>query len=172
MSDVHVMIHHVAVPGLFLALMVTAHACERGAVAAGDGHLGARVSGSWTIQLFTDRLPIFARDAARGRHRIAGTFAFVQADADPNATPAAAAFGVYDLDFTPLGLPHRRGMPAATLLAVHQDSVEIRLDPTADDAAFVLRGQLRGDSILGTWTMSIPRLTETGGRFAMARRRP
>ena len=162
------MSHRVVFVGMILMLMATGSTCGCGAALVKDGQLGSQVAGSWTIQLTVDRPPIFARDAARDGHRISGTFAFVSADSD-RATPAA--FGVYDLDFTHLGLPHRRGVPAATLVAASRDSLEIRLNPTADDAVIVLRGQLRGDSILGTWTMSIPRITESGGRFAMARRR-
>jgi hypothetical protein len=115
-----------------------------------------------------ERLPVLAARTTSSKHTLLGSFAFV-ASGD-RARSSAAAYGVYDIDFASLGVPRGRGVPAATLLALAMDSVEIRLDPM-NDANVVLRGQLEGDSIVGVWNVSVPRVTEGGGRFVMVRRR-
>jgi hypothetical protein len=143
-------------------------ACDRETPASVNRDLGARMAGSWTARLTLDRLPVLAVNRASNNETLIGKFAFV-ASTD-RAAPRATAYGVYDMDFTGLGLPRRRGVPAATLVSLSEDSVEIRLDPTNDETVIVLRGLVQGDSVFGTWTVSVPRVTQGGGRFVMVRR--
>jgi hypothetical protein len=152
-----------------LCAAAAAAGCDREAPAAENRDLGSRVAGSWTVRLTVDRLPFLAARTTAREQSLVGTFAFVPST-DP-ADRSAAAYGVYDVDFARLGLAQRRGAPAATVLAVQQDSVEIRLDPMNDETVIVLRGLVQGDSVLGTWTVSVPRVTQGGGRFVMVRRR-
>lgn len=141
--------------------------CDREAPAAENRDLGSRMTGSWTVQLTVDRLPFLAAETVAREQTLVGEFAFV-ASTD-RADRSAAAYGVYDVDFGRLGLSQRRGVPAATLLAVQQDSVEIRLAPMDDQTVILLRGRLQGDSIAGVWDVSVPRVTAGGGRFVMVR---
>ena len=147
----------------------TALACDHEAPSSVNRDLGARMAGSWTARLTLDRLPVLGVNTASNKETLFGKFAFV-ASTDRVGQSAAVAYGVYDMDFTDLGLPRRRGVPAATLLALTQDSVEMRLDPTNDATVIMLRGLVQGDSLFGTWTVSVPRVTEGGGRFVMVRR--
>jgi hypothetical protein len=128
------------------------------------------MAGSWTARLTLDRLPVLAASTTSSKQTLFGKFAFIPST-DRAVQGTAAAYGVYDIDFATLGLPHRRGVPAATLRPLAKDSVEIRLDPMNDQTFIVLRGQLHGDSIVGVWDVSVPRVTEGGGRFVMVRRR-
>jgi hypothetical protein len=153
--------------GLCAALTV---ACDRESLASVSREVGSHVAGKWTARLTLDRLPILAGSTARLNQTLFGTFAFV-ASTERSSASGPAAYGVYDIDFTGLGLPRSRGVPAATLRALHGDSLEIRLDGVGDQATMVLRGELGGDSIVGTWGVSVPRVTEGGGRFAMVHTR-
>jgi hypothetical protein len=151
-----------------IGLCVATVACDRESPASVKRDLGSHMAGSWTVRLMLERLPVLAARTTSSKHTLLGSFAFV-ASGD-RARSSAAAYGVYDIDFASLGVPRGRGVPAATLLALAMDSVEIKLDPI-NDANVVMRGQLRGDSIIGIWDVSVPRVTEGGGRFQMVRRR-
>jgi hypothetical protein len=49
------------------------------------------------------------------------------------------------------------------------DSIEIRLDPTDQETSVILRGQLSGDSIVGTWRVALGRTASGTGRFTLRR---
>ena len=145
-------------------------ACDRDAPRPLNSDLTLRMAGSWSVHFTVERIPVLAHRSAITQ-TLAGKFAFVPPSADLQTRTHAAAYGVYDVDFSSLGLPRRRELPAATMVAIPPDSVEIRLDPENQETSIVLRGELRRDSIAGTWNVSIPRVTEGGGRFVMARQR-
>ena len=96
-------------------------ACDRETPASVNRDLGARMAGSWRARLTLERLPVLGVNTASNKETLFGEFAFV-ASTDRASQSAAVAYGVYDIDFTGLGLPRRRGVPAATVLAVQQDS--------------------------------------------------
>jgi len=154
---------------VILMLVVCEVACGRDSPPR-NSELATRMAGSWTVRFTVERIPLLAKSSATAR-TLDGKFAFVPPSADLRTQTNAAAYGVYDVDFSGLGLPRRRDLPAATMVALRSDSVEIRLDPDNEETSIVLRGKLGGDSIAGTWNVSVPRVTEGGGRFVMARQR-
>ena len=158
--------------GIACALSVmVALGCARPTPSAVSADLGSRIAGSWRAELTLDRPPIFVRDKTLSARGLTGEFAFVRAGADRrDRATDASAFGVYDIDFGVLGAPHRREVPSASLYALSPDSIEIRLDHLDAEAFVIFRGKLEGDSILGGWDISIPRVTEGGGKFVMVRK--
>ena len=84
---------------------------------------------------------------------------------------APTEYGTYDVDFTPLGAePRARGeTPTAVAGWIAPDSVQILLTSTVSGMLFELRGRVVGDSVDGTWSYTMTRVSSGGGRFVMTR---
>jgi hypothetical protein len=84
---------------------------------------------------------------------------------------APTEYGTYDVDFTPLGAePRARGQtPTAVAGWIAPDSVQILLTSTVSGMLFELRGRVVGDSVDGTWSYTMTRVSSGGGRFVMTR---
>jgi hypothetical protein len=82
-------------------------------------------------------------------------------------------YGTYDVDFTPFGIePRARGeTPTAVAGWIGPDSVQIVLTSTVPGMSLELRGQAAGDSVAGTWSYTLSRVSDGGGRFSMARQK-
>jgi hypothetical protein len=82
-------------------------------------------------------------------------------------------YGVFDVDFSPLGFDARRGNEPPTAIASWQtqDSVRIILADLENGIAVTMEGLTRGDSIVGTWKVWISRAAGGGGHFVMVRHR-
>jgi hypothetical protein len=82
-------------------------------------------------------------------------------------------YGTYDVDFTPFGIePRARGeTPTAVAGWIGPDSVQIVLTSTVPGMSLELRGRSAGDSVAGTWSYTLSRVSDGGGRFLMARQR-
>ena len=82
-------------------------------------------------------------------------------------------YGVFDVDFSPLGFDARRRNETPTAIASWQaqDSVQITLANLENGIAVTMEGQTRGDSIVGTWRVWVSRAAGGGGHFVMIRHR-
>ena len=82
-------------------------------------------------------------------------------------------YGIFDVDFSPLGFDARRGNETPTAIAGWwaQDSVQIILANLEDGIAVTMEGRAMGDSIVGTWRVWISRAAGGGGHFTMVRHR-
>jgi hypothetical protein len=82
-------------------------------------------------------------------------------------------YGVFDIDFSPLGFDARRNNEIPTAVAgwQSQDSVQIILGDPKTEIAVTMGGRARGDSIVGAWRVWISRAGSGGGHFVMVRHR-
>jgi hypothetical protein len=80
-------------------------------------------------------------------------------------------YGVFDVDFSPLGFDARSSnhTPAAIAGWQSQDSVQIILGDPESGIAVTMAGRSRGDSIVGAWRVWISRAAGGGGHFVMVR---
>lgn len=80
-------------------------------------------------------------------------------------------YGTYDVDFTPLGIETRARGETPTAIAgwIAPDSVQIVLTSTVSGLWFEIRGRVVGDSVNGTWSYTMTRVSNGGGRFSMTR---
>jgi len=138
--------------------------------------LADRLIGTWTVRFELDRPPLLRdRETASGRV-VQGELAFL-ANRSVNASypplTKATNYGTFDVDFAPFGFePGDRNRPP-TLVAgwLSEDSVEMILAPDESRTVVTMRGRQVGDTISGTWSVSIARVGGGGGRFLMSRRR-
>jgi hypothetical protein len=82
-------------------------------------------------------------------------------------------YGIFDVDFSPLGFDARRRGETPTAVAgwLPGDSLEIILGDPESEIAVTMRGKASPDSIAGDWQVWISRAGGGGGRFVMVRRK-
>jgi hypothetical protein len=131
--------------------------------------------GTWDAHFHLDRAPLLTLNINPAMQDVSGEIAFV-----PNRwlvepypeMPAPSAYGTYDVDFTPFGFDPRRTSQTPTAVAgLNKDSLLIILGEPGDETSVILNGRMTGDSIRGTWTVSIGRSGGGGGSFLIVRRR-
>src|SRR5215216_4612894 len=135
-----------------------------------------RLVGTWDVRFHLERSPVLTVDARSVANDVRGELALVTnpwLDASYPEIKTPTNYGTYDIDFRPFGFdPRSAGQtPAAVAGWLTSDSLEIILNPDRDQTAVAMRGQLRGDSISGTWDISVSRAAGGSGRFVMSRRR-
>jgi hypothetical protein len=131
--------------------------------------------GTWNARFHLERAPLLSATDAEARHDVEGQLAFLSnrwlSDSYPEID-LPAAYGTYDIDFTPFGFdPRREGEePTAVAGRLQNDSVRILLGSRDGETRVSLVGKIMGDSIAGKWTVSISRSGGGGGRFVIYRR--
>ena len=82
-----------------------------------------------------------------------------------------AAYGAFDVDFTPFGFDARSDdeTPIAAAGWLSPDTTEIILGDPSSDITVRMRGRVTGDSIAGSWRVLVSRTGGGGGRFVMVR---
>lgn len=129
--------------------------------------------GAWDVVLQLERPLVLVTGTPGQPREIYGHFAFVRNDTRRDGYPTIGIpdyYGTYEIDFTPFGFtPGRRGdLPSAVANRQGRDSVLIVLAPAHTTLTVVLRGSMRADSLLGTWTAS-SRTVGGGGSYVMRR---
>jgi hypothetical protein len=130
-----------------------------------------RLIGVWEARFEADPAALRGPGVA---HEARGQIAFLAnrwLDVSYPQIDAPTDYGTYDVDFTPLGVePRARGeTPTAVAGWIAPDSVQIVLTSTVSGMSFELRGRLVGDSVDGTWSYTMTRVSSGGGRFVMTR---
>ena len=148
-------------PWITLALAALVACGERGDVAQAAETLGPRLAGTWDIRLDLDQRPVLR---GQGPGEVRGSIAFLA----NKRRDGPADYGTYDIDFRPFGFdPRGEGeTPVAIARWLPGDSVSITLGPEGA-ASVAMRGRLAGDSVVGTWDVSLARVSGGGGRFVM-----
>ena len=129
----------------------------------------AELKGAWALELTPDK---GAPSSAYGK-TLHGDLAFlssgwaVRASLVPSVQPDAL-YGVFDLDFEPLGPSFRlRSALPITKGRTMGDSLEAELLPQVDHGGFVLQGHCVGGGFSGRWYQKVPGGLQ--GLFAMRR---
>lgn len=133
-----------------------------------------RLVGVWDVR-FEGEANLASR-ADGGTRDAHGQIAFLAnrwLDGSDSGIDTPTDYGTYDVDFTPFGIePRARGVtPTAVAGWIGLDSVRIALTSTVPGMSLELRGQAAGDSVAGTWSYTLSRVSDGGGRFSMARQR-
>lgn len=131
-----------------------------------------RLVGVWDVQFHLDRpLQIVAPPSTRD---VRGTVALIEnhlGNASFRELPKALNYGVYDVDFKPIGFdPHVVGGVPTAVARATSDSVEMVLSPGSDHMAIVMHGRFTADSVTGAWSVDL-RAAGGGGHFVMRRQR-
>jgi hypothetical protein len=126
-----------------------------------------RLAGTWQLDLSAVAMKPDSEPHALGQ--IALTLNDQRLSA-PGFGSAPVYFGTYDIDFRPLGfvVGAFSGVPSV-VATLTSDSIMLILAPTSQAAA-TLRGVVRGDSIIGRWTMHRRAGIDAAGNFALRRR--
>lgn len=157
--------------------MIAAPACRDSASAlnARQAAQSADLEGAWEVDLQLERPVALVTEKPGPPRGLRGHFAFVRNDSRRDRYPAIGIpdyHGTYEIDFASFGfsLGNRRDLPSAVAKLYQRDSVLIALDPTEAELTVILRGSLRADSLIGTWTVS-SRRAGGGGSYVMRRAR-
>jgi hypothetical protein len=150
-------------------LLPLASACGHVGIAGRTEH-PERLDGEWTVEFRLEHPATLTRDTSG---LVRGTVVLLesgQAGAVAGLSGAPTHYGVYAANLRPLGLRGGGGVPALAARLGGADSVEIAFGPEQGHA-FVGRGTLAGDSVIGHWWTEGGRTTGRGsGRFVMRRR--
>lgn len=165
-------------PCLLLAAMtVSASACQRHEfiMSPADAAFGVDLEGLWDITYSISQPPVLTTDARRLRS-INGRIALILNEsitADYPEIPTVTDYGSYDVDFSTFGFASPQWGRPSTVVAgrLGKDSVMLLLSPGAGATSVRMSGALHGDSINGTWSVSLTRTSGGGGQFTMKRRR-
>jgi hypothetical protein len=135
-----------------------------------------RLVGTWDVRFDLERPLLLTARTGTAVRVVRGRLAFLENEwlnASYPQIETPTDYGTYDIDFTPFGFePRNAGQPPTAVAGwLGKDSVEIILAPEQSRTAVAMRGKFAGDSIAGTWEVSISRADGGGGRFLMSRHR-
>ena len=133
-----------------------------------------RLVGVWDVR-FEGEANLASR-GEDGARETRGQIAFLAnrwLDGSDSGIDTPTDYGTYDVDFTPFGIePRARGeTPTAVAGWIGQDSVQIVLTSTVTGMTLELRGRAVEDSVAGTWSYRLTRVSDGGGRFSMTRQK-
>jgi hypothetical protein len=167
--------NRVAARWLIALAMIAALACrDRGSArSARQAAESADLEGAWEVELQLERPVALVTEKPGPPRDLRGHFAFVRNDSRRDRYPTIGIpdyFGTYQIDFVSFGFSPstRRDLPSAVAKVYGRDSVLIALDPTEAEVTVILRGAMRADSLIGTWTVSSRRVGG-GGSYVMRR---
>jgi hypothetical protein len=135
-----------------------------------------RLIGTWDAHFHLDH-PVASGPGFGGAKRdVNGQLAFLANRSLTRSFPlinVPSDYGVFDVDFSPLGFDPRKDNETPTAIAGWRakDSVQIILANLENGIAVTMEGLTRGDSIVGTWKVWISRAAGGGGHFVMVRHR-
>ena len=135
-----------------------------------------RLVGTWDVRFDLERPPVLTERTGTAVRVVRGRLAFLEnrwLNASYPEIETPTDYGTFDIDFTPFGFePRNAGQPPTAVAGwLGKDSVEIILAPDQDRTVVTMRGRFAGDSLVGTWDVSIGRGDGGGGRFLMSRHR-
>jgi hypothetical protein len=133
-----------------------------------------RLVGTWDARFHLDRPLILGSDSDSAKHDVQGELAFLANRSVNRAYPtmeSPAAYGAFDVDFTPFGFDARSDdeTPVAAAGWLSPDSLEIILGDPHNDITVRMRGRITNDSIVGGWRVLVSRTGGGGGQFVMVR---
>ena len=133
-----------------------------------------RLVGVWDVRIEGEaNLASRADDGTREARGQIALLANRWLDGSDSGIDTPTDYGTYDVDFTPFGIePRARGeTPTAVAGWIGQDSVQIVLTSTVTGMTLELRGRAVEDSVAGTWSYRLTRVSDGGGRFSMTRQK-
>ncbi len=135
-----------------------------------------RLIGTWDARFHLDHPVAFGPGFGWVKRDVNGQLAFLANRWLTHSFPLVnvpSDYGVFDVDFSPLGFDARsnNNTPAAVAGWQNEDSVQIVLGDPESGIAVTMGGRTRGDSIVGAWRVWISRAAGGGGHFVMVRHR-
>jgi len=135
-----------------------------------------RLIGTWDIRFHLDHPLASGPGFEPAKKDVDGQISFLANRWLTRAYPrmnVPSDYGVFDVDFSPIGFDARRSNETPTAVAgwLSADSLEIILGDPESEIAVTMRGNASADSIAGEWQVWISRAGGGGGRFVMVRRK-
>jgi hypothetical protein len=133
-----------------------------------------RLVGTWDAHFHLDRPLVVGSDSDSTKQDVQGELALLANRSVDRAYPtmeSPAAYGAFDVDFTPFGFDARSNdeTPVAAAGWLSPDSLEIILGDPHSDITVRMRGRIMNDSIVGGWRVLVSRTGGGGGHFLMVR---
>lgn len=164
--------------GLVLVGVILVAACDDRSASDRQARYGTtqRLIGTWDARFHLDRPLVVGSDSVSMKQDVLGELAFLANRSVNRAYPtmeSPAAYGAFDVDFTPFGFDARTDdeTPVAAAGWLSADSLEIILGDPQGDITVRMRGGVTADSIAGSWRVLVSRTGGGGGRFVMVRHR-
>ena len=152
-------------------LGIAAGCGRRSGVVAGDAARAEWLAGLWDSRF---ELNVSLAERADTAPAVEGRIAMLPnrwLDASYESLGVPTDYGVYDVDFSPLGIEPRAHGETPTVVAswLGTDSVRVALTAGTPSLTITLSGRASGDSVAGTWSYAVARAAGGGGRFVMRR---
>lgn len=153
-----------AIRTVCLAAVTTVAGCKSSVVQMNraDSAVADALAGTWDMQFQLTRSPILTLDTAAAPREIRGRLSLLvnrSLDRSFHRIGIPSNYGSYDVDLTPFGFDTRVSGTTPTAVAgkVSDDSVEVILSPESEIGELVLTGGRKGDRVVGTWHVTLPR---------------